>query len=333
MTSKHINNITSYDKLYISKEDTLILKALAIFLVFFHHYSQVLNRLNIFILFRPLGFIGVTIFLFLSGYGLTEQYQKKINYLNDFFCKTLYKILIPFWLINIIYLLINMKAQYTFSLLHVIGILPIDVTMWYMQFLLVQYMVFYFIFKYNTNNKSKMLLLIVFSLIYLIVCRSLEMQKNYYDISFAFSIGCLFSFYKEEIAVFLFKNRKIIIPSISLLLFLTFIYGVQGGGYPSFYQAIMRIFASNLFIIILIYLNGFIKIKNNIIKYVGIISFYIYLVHYKVLISLSGISNFKLFWYVTITFLLSSLFFQIYTKFLNKLGYSRRRLKSKKEKF
>lgn len=63
MVHRLTNNITSYKNLYISKEEILILKALAIFLAFFHHYSQVLNGLNIFVLFRPLGFIGVTIFL------------------------------------------------------------------------------------------------------------------------------------------------------------------------------------------------------------------------------------------------------------------------------
>ena len=95
----------------------------------------------------------------------------------------------------------------------------------------------------------------------------------------------------------------------------------------------MIIFSSSFFITILTYLNGFLKIENSIIKYVGKISFFIYLVHYKVVISLSGTDNFKLILYVIITLLLSNLFFQFYGKYSNKLDYSGRRLKSKKEKF
>lgn len=129
------------------------------------------------------------------------------------------EILIPFWLVNILYLLISVKTLQNLNLLHIIGILPIDATMWYMQFLIIQYIAFYFIFKYTNNKKNKILLLIVFSFIYLIICRLLELQKNYYDISFAFSIGSLFSFYKKENATFLFKNKKIIIPSILILFF------------------------------------------------------------------------------------------------------------------
>lgn len=53
----------------------------------------------------------------------------------------------------------------------------------------------------------------------------ISVTKNYYDISFAFSIGCLCGLKKEEIATFLFKNNYTI---YIFIVFLAFVCGVQG---------------------------------------------------------------------------------------------------------
>lgn len=44
---------------------------------------------------------------------------------------TLVKILILFWLVDILYLLIGVKILQNFNLLHIIDILAFDTTMWY----------------------------------------------------------------------------------------------------------------------------------------------------------------------------------------------------------
>lgn len=53
-----------------SKEDTQILKGLAISMVIVQHLGQVFHIVAL----NPLGPIGVCIFLFISGYGLSCSY-------------------------------------------------------------------------------------------------------------------------------------------------------------------------------------------------------------------------------------------------------------------
>lgn len=56
----------------ISKEDTQLLKGLAILMVIVEHLGQVLHIAAL----NPLGPIGVCLFLFISGYGLSYSYEK-----------------------------------------------------------------------------------------------------------------------------------------------------------------------------------------------------------------------------------------------------------------
>lgn len=80
-----------------------------------------------------------------------------------------------------------------------------------------------------------MLLLFGFSALYFIVCSLFGLQKNNYDISFAFYIGCSFSFYKNEIITFLSNKYRIVILILILSFLITFSIGAIGGGYPPIY--------------------------------------------------------------------------------------------------
>lgn len=74
----------------ISKEDTQILKELAISMVIVQHLGQVFHIVAL----NPLGPIGVCIFLFISGYGLSCSYKK--NGRNKYFSKRVLKVYIPY---------------------------------------------------------------------------------------------------------------------------------------------------------------------------------------------------------------------------------------------
>ena len=104
----------------ISKEDTQLLKGLAIMMVIIQHIGQILHISVL----NPLGPIGVCLFLFISGYGLSFSYEK--NGRSGYFVKRVLKVYIPylvsialfcvwsFWIGNI---------SYEFYLAH---ILPLD---------------------------------------------------------------------------------------------------------------------------------------------------------------------------------------------------------------
>jgi len=113
---------------------------------------------------------GVSLFLLISGFGLTQAYLKKG--LDHFFQKRLSKVLFPYTMITAVWILIDMLfLQRSYSLdtvlLSLVGFdlkSSVDVTMWYITFILAWYIAFYLSFKFVSNKKISVSLLFVFSI-------------------------------------------------------------------------------------------------------------------------------------------------------------------------
>lgn len=135
----------------ISKEDTQILKGLAILMVIVEHLGQVLHITAL----NPLGPIGVCLFLFVSGYGLSCSYKK--NGRNKYFSKRILKVYIPYLVSIAIFSIwsyfigktLTVKAIFSYAILKE---LP-QGSFWYLQLLFYWYMVFYFLTFLFDNEK------------------------------------------------------------------------------------------------------------------------------------------------------------------------------------
>lgn len=136
----------------ISKEDTQILKGLAISMVMVEHLGQVLHIAAL----NPLGPIGVCLFLFVSGYGLSCSYKK--NGRNKYFSKRILKVYIPYLVSIAIFSIwsyfigktLTVKAIFGYAILKE---LP-QGSFWYLQLLFYWYMVFYFLTFLFDNEKA-----------------------------------------------------------------------------------------------------------------------------------------------------------------------------------
>lgn len=129
----------------ISRDNTMQLKAIAIIIVMIGHLITV-NKTPFPNEMRWIASFGVTIFLFLSGYGLMKSFEK--NGLNGFFKKRLLTVLVPFYIMTTFTYLINggsynnlhdLFKTFTFTNLD----MNIDGTMWYIYFISIWYVAFY----------------------------------------------------------------------------------------------------------------------------------------------------------------------------------------------
>lgn len=126
----------------ISKEDTQILKGLAILMVIVEYLGQVLHIAAL----NPLGPIGVCLFLFISGYGLSCSYEK--NGKNRYFSKRVLKVYIPY-LVSIILFCVwscfigNALTVRTIFEYVMLKNLP-QGSFWYLQLLFYWYVIFFF---------------------------------------------------------------------------------------------------------------------------------------------------------------------------------------------
>lgn len=145
---------------YFSKHTTNNLKAVAIILVILGHLGFI----------NKSGAWGVGIFLLLSGYGLTQSYIK--SGIIGFFKKRLLAVILPYSIVMIIWIFVDYILGNKYRILtigtSILGLnfkSVIDVTMWYISFLILWYIAFFCIFKLIKNNYFKIITMFIFSYI------------------------------------------------------------------------------------------------------------------------------------------------------------------------
>ena len=129
------------------------------------------------------GYIGCIIFFFLSGYGIVKsQMKNKLNFIH-FFRKRLIKILLPLYFVNLIVLLYANsrvselsvlgfhfsepflsleKATLVESLLCVLDIHRMDPVTWFLQELIVGYLIIWAVMKLKAENHRILLFMVIF---------------------------------------------------------------------------------------------------------------------------------------------------------------------------
>ena len=111
------------------------------------------------------GFLAVCIFLFLSGFGLVQRYgYEKID--GKFWPKRLLRLFIPLWLCLIIFILLDkilLKLPHPLweIALNFCGVMfngafvRVDSPAWFIDYILLQYIVFFFIFRSSLGLLTK----------------------------------------------------------------------------------------------------------------------------------------------------------------------------------
>jgi len=272
---------------YLSKDWSNQLKGIAIVLVILSHL-QLINHA---------GTWGVGLFLILSGFGLTQSYQK--SGIDAFFQKRVSKVLIPYFIVTLIWIIVDaflgMKHSMFSTILALIGVNlneEIDKSMWYITYILIWYAIFYITFRIIKNNSIKVITLFLFSVV-LYKTSFIFPQAVGVDLYFLyFPIGVLLSLlYKKIIAVKL-KYLKIghIVLTIGCFAIFSVLY-TQFNSYSIYFLESMffAIGSISLFGLLSLY-----SIKIKIIEFVGIISFEIYLFEFVFISNYKFIFNLSL---------------------------------------
>ncbi|MGN1421155.1 MAG: acyltransferase family protein [Eubacterium sp.] len=282
---------------YLSLERTNILRGIMALDVVLFHFS--LDSLNVNIKFLSVcqGDDAVKVFLFLSGYGLMYQYMHKgKSYLDSFFTKRFAKIIIPFIVTAIPYIIFykasggyygagEFNVSTLFSEFFKNGY-TVVYNAWYVVELMVLYIVFFVCCKLSKGNNQKMVNCCV-TAVMLLMCGfwALYNYGNWMYIWFysiyAFAMGILWA-YKEKAIVKLLDKRfdyiyMLVIPLVIFIILLRRNYLIGFGVEP-------YIMSKNLllgpFIVIGVIVGGMkIKVNCKVWKYLGNISYELFLIH------------------------------------------------------
>lgn len=258
----------------ISKAKTNALKGMAILLVIVGHisirYSD--NWLN------GLGAVGVAIFLFISGYGLVESYNK--NGLEGYWKKRFDTVMIPYIVVMMIWIGIDIIRGYRYSVstyvLTIIGFdfnRTIEPTMWYISYILIWYLIFYIVFRCIKGNVIRLTSMFLCSLAFLCLYFfniSTKMTYQYAIHCLSFPLGVIYSMYGHKLHEILYGYKKVISGGIATIAFVLLYLNMENG--------LVIICANLLLVFILSLITPLIKIKSNFLEVIGRYSYELYLV-------------------------------------------------------
>ena len=241
------------------------------------------------------GYIAVTLFFMMSSYGLKYSVENKENYLKNFWKNRILILLIPFWIANFISMVIRPSESILHNVMTVLGINNIS----FVTVLLGYYIVFWLIYKFIKNKKIKDYILCAIVLTYSLVGKIFNFQIGWQVESIGFIYGILAY---NILAKVKDNNAKFIISIVTSL-----ILGILYLKYKEIYMIgtwLLRVVLGLSVISTVYFLLNKIEIEGKIIKYIGNISYEIFLVH-TIAMSLIAKVNIPSSFWITLTFIIT----------------------------
>ena len=144
------------NKEYLNVKSTSGLRGFLALGIIFHHISPLVKTGEEFSNFSYMGTYIVSIFFFLSAYGLYVQNESRENYLDNFLVKRLSKIIVPFFIISLIYMFYRFVNGQLIDLNFFINLFKQGSTIiyngWFVDIIILMYIFFYLSFKFFQNK-------------------------------------------------------------------------------------------------------------------------------------------------------------------------------------
>lgn len=290
-------------KPFFGKSTTEELKGFAILAIIFSHIGYFLVNDHRFLYpFGILAGVGVNLFLFLSGFGLTLSAIKNPLSIFDFYKKRLSKLFLPMWIVVILLVgadLIFLNRSYSVVTIvqTLLGFFPaadlfrnLDSPLWYFSLIFFYYLIYPLLFWKRYIFLCPILLWVAAYLVFFKMSLPINQDVlNLYRLHFiAFPLGVLFAYLytADKLALMRFQLKKIFLTNYfkyflvtaALLIFGYFSVNSGVGKARSIEQTISTI---TMFSVIFIFVvKGFeVKLFNIFGKY----SYAIYLIHWPIL--------------------------------------------------
>lgn len=281
---------------YLSLNNTTCLKGiLAICIIFCHIWGE-LGQANpnladgiigntIGRICTVLGYLSVALFLFLSGYGLCVQYQKKgDNYLKGFLVKRVLSLYLLNVVLIVFYSIVNIILGEDFSWEVFLQSFFFGKTIvskgWYLQSILVWYLFFFVVFRFVKNDKLQIVGMLVAFILYLIVCLVMQLNSTWYEGSFCLVLGIIWAKFFKQINQILNKNKWLFLSIVifGILFVGSFVCG-NFGFLPKPLRIVSKSVSACMFSICVVLFLTIIPINNPITRFLGKISLEIYVFH------------------------------------------------------
>ena len=230
--------------------------------------------------------IGVALFLMCSGYGLEVSYEK--NGLKGFWKKRLLSVCLPFWVVELVGMIVTGTFYIKTYLLDFCFLKPATSYGWFMGYIVICYLIFYAVKRLIKDSRMQMLVLFgVFAIWF--VLESVFFANP--DMPFlrarqmlSFLVGVLLALNKDKIERTLTKAKNILILTGGGTVCLLFMAIAQLNVVKNLpylvSNALALLTCLPMAIGIMVFGKSFSELfENKMLATIGMISYEIYLVH------------------------------------------------------
>lgn len=252
--------------------------------------------------------LGVNIFLFVSGYGITSSSIRKPLGIKEFYTKRLKKLFLPFWIVLAVYFLLDyLFLHRTYPTEYIArsfaGIFKtadihndIDSPLWYFSFILFYYLIYPFVY---IKKRPWLSAIIIYAITYALLHHSQYIQNldnvRFYKVySLAFPLGMVAAWLnsKQDTITKKLKNyfsglrksklfRRILYYSLLVIFISLFIYGRKQSTPWDIPRREQMINILTMLCLIAIFLLK--RVDFKLLYIFGIYSYEIYLLHWPLM--------------------------------------------------
>ncbi|NLG03214.1 MAG: acyltransferase [Clostridia bacterium] len=304
---------------FMSLKVTKGLQGFAAVGIMLHHLVQSITKygeinygpLN---LFNDVGVLFAGMFFFFSGYGLMVSLETKPNYLDTFVKKRFPVILIPFYLVNLIFVVCNGVFNNLFIgeaikpgevMLALSGFVLMNTHLWFIVEICVLYVLFYIIFRLIKNRNAAYAVMGICTVALIII--SVLLGHDYesfsggvwfkgewwYNTTILFFIGMTIAKFKDAVFAAVKKHYAVFMTVGFVLFAVLFVltrYVMMNHGYytetevsmgyaDKFITLIVQTLMAAAGILFFMMLTMKLQFSNKILDFLGKISMELYMLH------------------------------------------------------
>lgn len=309
-----------------SIQRTLPIRGLLAVSIVLHHLACVVWHQNIPIVseFMSWGGLVVSVFFFLTGYGLVLSYiNKGRDYLNGFLLHRLKKVLLPLVVATFCFLIVQSLLSSSNAFISVSGLVvgnPPLPTSWFVYTILLFYCIFYFIARtFNQKYYHIIICLWISCCIYALVLHYIHWEECWYKSIYAIGLGATYAYYENCIKKWITERpQRLISLLVSCFAFLCLVRLINEH-FIYTYMSVWKLFVYSLtplLIVFFVYSLG--SFNTPALDFLGRISYEIYLVQGAFRLWFRQI-DLNWYLYFTLTFILTILCAWLFNK-LMKVG-------------
>ena len=200
--------------------------------VILHHVTQIVTEygrynkgiINVMV---DGGVFFTALFFFCSGYGLVTSFLQKEDYLKGFLKKRLSSVLVPFYVCNLLFIIVSLiagaKPKAWELLLYLSGIVMLNDQMWFIVELAILYVVFYLLYRkcaeWNLPLWKMAVVLVVMTAVSLLLGHDGLPDSQglwffgewWYNTTWTFFVGMAVAKYRDSVVDFAKRKYKLLL--------------------------------------------------------------------------------------------------------------------------